>query len=89
MLYLFLIINLRPGVAGAKVVWLAVFRAHRMVIFNAIREEEFRRSFADPHHGATVPRGGLPPQKSVSWRYVSSSMSLCCSILMSMGFPCE
>ena len=47
MLCLFLIINLRPGIAGAKVVRLAVFMAHRMVIFNTIREEEFRRFFAD------------------------------------------
>jgi hypothetical protein len=47
MLCLFLIVNLRPGIAGAKVVRLTVFMAHRMVIFNAIREEEFRRFFAD------------------------------------------
>jgi hypothetical protein len=56
MLFLFLIINLCPGIIGAKVVRPAVFMAHQVVIFNAIREEEFCGFFAD-----------LPP-----WRHCPS-----------------
>jgi hypothetical protein len=38
VLCLFLIINLRPGVASTKIVWLAIFVTHRVIVFNAIRE---------------------------------------------------
>ena len=38
------------------------------------------------HHGATIPLGGFPPQKSVSSLYVLSIIFVCCSSVISAGF---